>query len=101
MHGAVFAFGRKRESVPVTMFANLGKEKGANRHLALWLNIDGLQKDRAMRKGVPTLAVFLDVFITRHPLEGHPDRGSHEAQIPQQIPNSDVSHKCLHIDSLI
>jgi len=34
------------------------------------MNVDGLDEEWALRKRIPTLAVLLELFISRHPVEG-------------------------------
>ena len=93
MTGTIVAISGKRQPIPVAVFANLRKEEGADRQLPLRLNIDRLEKDGAVRKGIPTLAVFLYVIITWHPIEGHPNGGCEKTDMREQGRDKDAPKK--------
>ena len=69
MDRSVFAVGRTAKPITEAALFDLRKNEFSDCKLPLGLCIDSLEKNGIVGQGIPTLAILLDFFICRDPIQ--------------------------------
>ena len=93
MEGPFVALCGQGEAIPIAVFSDLGKQEGTHRQLSRWLYVDRLQKNRPVRKGIPALSIFLDLFVAWNPVEA---AGRARRKKSGELKNKDNGKNLIH-----
>src|SRR3990167_3908006 len=75
MRRSAFSLGHELETIIEAVLADLGKNERAQEILSFWLDVYCRVEKWPVRKRIPTLTVFPEFLIRRHPLPRACERG--------------------------